>query len=103
MALSNGESIERIPVLEIEAFRQEIVQAVRAGARVLALFLAPLSPRRMVAVVGDGTTGTFSVLSTIAQDSYLGAGWCAPAASPSISPRPRSQSCALGWNGHFAM
>jgi Ni,Fe-hydrogenase III large subunit len=70
MALSNGESLERIPVLELEAFRQEIIKAVRAGARVLALFLAPLSPRRMVAVVGDGTTGTFSVLSTIAQDSY---------------------------------
>jgi hydrogenase-4 component F len=46
--------------------------------------------KAMVAVVGDGTTGTFSVLSTIAQDSYLGAGWCAPAASPSISPRCRT-------------
>lgn len=74
MTLRTGEiiAIHGIPTLDAEAFRREVIAAVRAGARLIALFGSPLGPRqvRLYAITAKGATGTFSVFSTIAQKPY---------------------------------
>nr|BAL59205.1 NADH ubiquinone oxidoreductase subunit [Candidatus Acetothermum autotrophicum] len=73
LKMRNGEAVDlgRIDIVSIAEFRQEIVEDVEAGARLVALFGRPQgSTIQLFAVVGDPVTGTFSVLSTRAQTAY---------------------------------
>lgn len=73
LKMRNGEAVDlsAIDRVSIAEFRQEIIRAVEAGARLVAFFGRPEgSQTQLFAIVGDPLTGTFSVFSAIAQTSY---------------------------------
>jgi Ni,Fe-hydrogenase III large subunit len=72
---SNGERIaaEAVPRLSIEDFRNLIIESVRDGARIAALFGQQAQNERTVrlfAVLADGNAGTLSLSSTDVAEKY---------------------------------
>ncbi len=72
--LANCESVamKDVPLLGAAAFRAAVLGQVRAGARIAALFGAPLEGTavRLVAVLAHAGSGSLSALSAEAGDSY---------------------------------
>ncbi len=72
--LANCESVlmKDVPLLGADAFRGAVLGQVRGGARIAALFGAPLAGNtvRLIGVLAHAGTGTLSALSAEAGESY---------------------------------
>ncbi len=73
-SLRNGDvaALEDIPQLPFARFREQTIAAVAEGARLAALFALPASADalRLVGVLAHGRTGTLSVVTADAPESY---------------------------------
>ena len=69
----NGVAVDvrDVPVLSVERFRAVVLEVLRAGGRLAALFGRPAGDRvRLVAVLADDPEGKLGLLSTDVQDAY---------------------------------
>lgn len=69
--------VEKIPVLEIVAFREALISSCGKGARIASLFGSPSDggETRLFAVISDWKNGSIKMTSTVVRNSY-----------PSITP-----------------
>ncbi len=79
----NGEAVDAgaVPVLRVERFRTIVLEVLRAGGRLAALFGRPVGDRVLLtAVVADDPEGKLGLLSTEVAGAYPALSSAAPAA-----------------------
>jgi Ni,Fe-hydrogenase III large subunit len=74
LSIRNGDvaAVGDLPTLTVDHFRDTLLAGVRAGARLAALFAAPIeaAPLRLIGVLANADDGTLSLASTQVDGSY---------------------------------
>ena len=92
--------VAAVPVAPVESFRRAVIEAVRGGGRIVALFGTPDrgDATRLFAIVADDAQGTLNATSTLVTDRY-------PALTPDCPQahafeREIAEQCAVRPDGH---